>query len=355
MLGNIQLVLKVDNQEVNIDISQYLNASAVRKQENDAIRDITLYELIKLYSQVKNIKQSTLDMYKSILRYYFKNLSLKLSEVIKIKLNLISSDTRTRIITAIFNFAVKNKIILNNPFTSQIEYRNSVVTHRNALNASDWRTIDIAKKNLTDFFAIVNSDNFNSGDTKIYRRIKDFNFKYLILLHMILGTRICETIEVIMNFNYENEIAKSITIRTKNTKKGAEPDFCVPLTKLAIYLIKQLQDLKKLKKRTIYTYVNNFFIKTFGNSVTTHGLRAIFRTTLDLLPETKAYDFNIKEACLDHRLLNKTQRAYQRYDYFSERYLIQKKYSKFLMSFFNIDNEFQAILDSDEYLDYLTK
>ncbi len=357
MLGNIQLVLKVNNQEINIDISKYLSGSdsngsnqELLDVDSNVLKDISLNELLNLYSKKRKIKDSTFEVYKLALTGCFKDLSLKLSQIFKLKISYSDSDFMKRVLILVFNFAVKQGIIVKNIFATQIEFNNKVVNHRKALNANDWRTIEMVKKDLNDFFSILNSECCINSNVQ-HRYIQDFNFKYFVLLHMILGTRISETIEVIKNFTRENELSKSITIKTKNTKKDFDADFCLPLTSVAIYLIKENKDLKNYTKSTLYTYIDRFFLKNFLGKISAHGTRAIFRTILDILPETKKFDFYIKEACLDHRILNKTQRSYQRYDYFSERYFIQKKYSNFLLSFFENENKLKAILNSDTYLD----
>lgn len=358
MLGNIQLVLKVNNQEINIDISKYLSGSdsngsnqELLDVDSNVLKDISLNELLNLYSQKRKIKDSTFEVYKLALTGCFKDLSLKLSQIFKLKISYSDSDFMKRVLILVFNFAVKQGIILKNIFLSQIEFKNKVVNHRKALNAKDWRTIDMVKKDLKDYFSIFSSESGINSNIP-HRFIKTFpNFKYFVLLHMILGTRISETIEVIKNFNSENELTKSITIKTKNTKKDFEADFCLPLTSVAIYLIKKNQGLKNYTKSTLYTYIDRFFLANFSGKITAHGTRAIFRTVLDIIPDTKKFDFYVKEACLDHRLLNKTQRSYQRYDFFSERYFIQKKYTNFLLSFLENEYELKAILNSDTYLD----
>lgn len=168
---------------------------------------------------------------------------------------------------------------------------------------------------------------------------------------MILATRINETFQVIQNFNSTNEKDHYICIDNKNTKKGADLTYRLVLTNAAIHIIKKLHSLNVKTYTNIYleVLVRKYFSavsQKINNKITPHGLRSIYRTTIEFLPQTQSVPNWIKEYSLSHETRNSIEKAYQRNDALKQRYFLQLEYSKFVFHILK-DKELINIANKD--------
>ncbi len=73
-------------------------------------------------------------------------------------------------------------------------------------------------------------------------------------------------------------------------------------------------------------------------NISSHGTRAIYRTSIDFLTQNLLISTEAKETYIDHAVGNKVFKSYQRQDYFIERIKIQSIYAYFIFECAGLPN-----------------
>ena len=338
----ISISLDLDNNKIktfthkkNINLKDIISL-LTKEETNPQYKNITLGDLIKKYAYEKNLKPSSIRHYQSGLSTLFgvnyKNFKISdicseatVSKFLTKQISYKSFDT----LTIILNYA-KKKIILNNPYDINLFNikKRKITKHREALKCENWLSLNEAEYNIALFLNKLNLAEANKLNSIII---------YTSLLTMILATRINETFQVINNYNKTNDQEHYIYIDNKNTKKGAILSYRLALTVPAIYLINKLHSLGVKSYSSLYLIEasRQKFItisNLLQNKITLHGLRSIFRTTIEFLPTTQNIPHWIKEYSLSHETRNIVERSYQRNDALKSRYFLQVEYSKFIFN-----------------------
>ncbi len=223
------------------------------------------------------------------------------------------------ILNTLFVYAKNRKYVTENHFE---HYRDLYVPlapkHRAALDCEYFDSIENAEKQVGIFLG------------EIYQTSKDINYFLLFFVHMILGTRLSETVRVIKNFkselNKNSSNIEYVKISIKGTKKGQGDNFRIPIcASLKQILIKIHEKFVKYSDEYLKKVLADCIPKTYRKKITCHGSRAIFRTVIELYNPTK-YDLIIREFYLGHINFSAVQKAYIRTDYLNERNEIQEWY-----------------------------
>jgi exopolysaccharide biosynthesis protein len=322
------------------DFKQLLAILSRMGMKNLSVSDIKVGELFDLYIKTNNVKEKSRDVYDSCFRCIFgrdyRNLSLSDINVDRIKLDHLSVNTKNyyvSVMSIFFNFACKKGFIYENPF-AKLKQNKITQTARKALDCENWIFLSDAEREVTEFFSAFKK-------IKEYRRI---NLLPLTLLHMILATRVKETFRVIMFCSLTDEENKYIIIETKMTRKGMKPNYRLVLTDLAVFLIRQVQ--QQFKKQQYYKFYDclRYVTKNFSNNMDIHGTRSLFRTIVELIPQTQSISFGAKETALGHETKNTVQKKYCRNDYYVKRYELQLYYSDFLLRCLDDDIDGVAVM-----------
>ena len=290
--------------------------------------DVKIGELFDLYVETNNVKEKTRMVYNSCFMCLFgknyRNLSLSDVSVEHVNVSKYSINTRyfyVSVISSFFNFACKKGLIYENPFEKMIDSRMPQV-RRKALNCEDWLFLSDAQREINSLF---------SGFKWMMKKYKKFNPLFLFLLHMILATRVQETYRVITTCSLTDFSNRYILVETKMTRKGMKPNYRLVLTNLAVFLIQQVQkQIQKFKYSRFYYNLHNV-TKSLSNNMDVHGTRSLFRTIVELIPQTQSISFGAKETALGHATKNTVQRKYCRSDYYLKRYELQLYYADFLL------------------------
>lgn len=351
--------------EINSDnekIAQLLGLLAdlgVSNLQKQSRKNITVKELLDLYASAKMLKNnSVLSIYSSFKQLigHDNYLSMDISELspslIMTDCTKGSMNTKHHYLaqmSAVLNFAVKKGYLSVNflkNFRDEYGIYKKKISMRKAFSCENWILIDDAVAALKPFFRAIH-DCFVK-----YLNYSRISLYYLMLLHMILGTRVSETLRVVRNFIPEDGTSHYIYIETKTCKLGEKANFRVVLSDLVIYLINIVKPIAELKEGTNFWYAVRKSLKSQGvYSLSLHGTRAILRTVVDLLTETKSISYQAKEVYLSHDLRGKVERSYQRQDFFIERYKLQIEYAKFLVGTCCEDKELYNIVINDGYIE----
>jgi len=359
----ISISLDIDNKKIktlthkkNVNLKDIINLLLEETNHNNQI--ITLGSIFDKYVIEKNLKDSSVLTYKYLLCSIFgvhcfnepiKNLCTS-EKITEISTKIFNNFTFS-IVYSIFNFAYQKQLITENPFLYKHKFliQKKIYNHKKALNCENWLCLSEAESSITNFLTKLLL--FNSV------RYSKLN-QHLILLSIILATRVSETFQIINIFNNTNEKEHYIFIDNKNTKKGAELTYRVPLTDLAIYIIKKIHRLGFKERSFIYrkdnlhTYFRTFLKQNYNNEISIHGFRSIYRTVIELLPETQNIPNWIKELSLSHETRGTVERIYQRNDAFKLRYFLQLEYSKFIFKILK-NPIYLKIINNDKFLDNL--
>lgn len=322
------------------DFKQLLAILSRMGMKNLSVSDIKVGELFDLYIETNNVKEKSRDVYDSCFRCLlgrdYRNLNLSDISVAQINLDRLSVNTKNNYITVIssfFKFACKKGFIYDNPFES-LKQKKITQTCRKALDCENWIFLSDAEREIKEFFSAFKK-------IKEYRRV---NLLPLTLLHMILATRVKETFRVVRLCSLTDEENKYIIIETKMTRRGMKPNYRLVLTELAVFLIRQVQ--QQFKKHQYYKFYDclHFVAKKFSNNMDIHGTRSLFRTIVELIPQTQSISFGAKETALGHETKNLVQKKYCRNDYYVKRYELQLYYSDFLLRCLDDDIDGVAVM-----------
>ena len=197
------------------------------------------------------------------------------------------------------------------PKTKEFQITSQSDDHRQALNCETFCSQADAKKNINKFLRSLN------------KNIDEFKYK-IWLIHLILGTRRNETIQVIHNYKKGENF---VTINTK-----CVDNFKIPLTPVVMELLNYVSDkAKQFTVRTLEQYIYASIPKSFKRKICPHGTRALFRTVIDLIDGGK-FSFDAKEAYICHFNRTQTQKSYARCNFYPQRFDLQKIWGKFIMS-----------------------
>lgn len=315
---------------------------------------ITVRELLELYSSSKKLKYNSVVSLQNAFKKLINHDDYLNIDVSELSHSMISTDGLTMntqyhyftIMVAVLNFAVKKGYLSFNFLKNFREYygiSKEKYSMRKAFSCENWIIIDDAVAVLKPFFQAIR-------DCIFYHKV---SFYYLILLHMILGTRISETLRVILNFTPEDGTAHYIYIETKTCKLDEKANYRVVLSDLAVYLINAVKNIENLKMKagtSFWCTVRNMLKRRGIEGLSLHGTRAILRTVVDLLPETKDINPLAKEVYLSHEVRGMVERCYQRQDFFVERYRLQIAYARFLIETCCGDVELLDIVIKDCYI-----
>lgn len=322
-------------------------------------KSITVRELFELYIADRMLKDNSVmslhNAFKKLIRrddYLNIDISeLSHSMIITDGLTMNTKYHYFSVMVAVLNFAAKKGYLSFNFLKDFREYygvRKEKYSMRKAFSCENWIIIDDAVAVLKPFFLAVQGGNFESEK---YQKVSLY---YLMLLHMILGTRISETLRVIRNFTPEDGIAHYIYIETKTCKLDEKANFRVVLSDIAVYLINAVKPIEKIKVKAgsnFWCTVRNLLKRRGIDDLSLHGTRAILRTVVDLLAETKGINPLAKEVYLSHEVRGMVERCYQRQDFFIERYKLQIEYAKFLVGTCSEDDELYNIVINDGYIE----
>lgn len=131
-----------------------------------------------------------------------------------------------------------------------------------------------------------------------------------------------------------DEIERDVwTLTASRTKAGIQHK--VPLTKEAVEIIRIARAnsngpylFPSRRAKPISDAAMSAFMKREGYIARPHGFRATFRTWVEEQTETP---FEVKEACLGHKVDTKMVRAYQRSDRLERRTALLKAWNEYLM------------------------
>lgn len=282
--------------------------------------NITILELYNLYTKSRNLKASSEKSYRTVIFNYCKKiLNSPISEIkpenLDQDLSVNTLKQYTNILNIIFSWGINRKIIDYNPFEGLCAtYNNIHIEHRKALACENFDTINIAKNAIKDFLQAI----LRKGNNTLF---------LVWVIHLILGTRVTETYRVLSTYQEPNDY---VTIEVKSTKKGAEPNFRVPISKDIRNLIIYLQTyIKSMSPVYFPKYLNRSIPPEYKGKMSVHGSRSIFRTVIELL-NPKNINSEAKEFYLAHNPLTTVQAAYNRTDYLKERKQLQEIYTKWL-------------------------
>ncbi|MGN1394672.1 MAG: hypothetical protein ACI4V7_11700 [Succinivibrionaceae bacterium] len=303
---------------------------------NEEYKDYTLKELLDKFLENKERGVNTKKLYnvacKAIFREKFccKISEIKLDEIIQsfVENELLKKYSTIRIyyksVYTWINWMLKADIIDNNPLSSdlfsKIKRTKKIESHRNALSCEDFQNEKQAKISIKKLFKTI------------YQK-KSEKYLKLWLLHMILGTRRNETIQVIQKYK---KGMKNVVIKTKTLS-----EFTIPITFYTKNLIIELQNwINGLTEKSAEQSIYNSIPTNYRKVLCPHGSRAIFRTVFDLI-DKKHFSFESKEAYISHVILSSCQQAYIRSLHISDRAEIMKIWSKWLIDiakdFLNFD------------------
>lgn len=193
--------------EINSDnekIVQLLNLLAdlgVSNLQKQSCKNITVKELLDLYASAKMLKNnSVLSIYlafKQLIRHD-NYLNMDISELspsmIITDCNSSSMNTKHHYLaqmSAVLNFAVKKGYLSVNflkNFREEYGIYKKRISMRKAFSCENWILIDDAVSVLKPFFSAIHDCFFR------YLHYSSISLYYLMLLHMILGTRISDTL-----------------------------------------------------------------------------------------------------------------------------------------------------------------
>ena len=166
---------------------------------------------------------------------------------------------------------------------------------------------------------LISEERYQRFLKKLYKTNSLAHFK-LWLIHAILCTRKNETIQVIKNFQ---KGARTVDIKTKCQSK-----FTIPITPIVAKLINDIKDwITSKTDRTASEYIYQSIPRGYKRLISPHGTRALFRTIIELLNVKES--FEVKEAYLNHNVLNKVQGAYMRNNYLERREKIERKWCSY--------------------------
>lgn len=310
------------------DFKQLLAILSRMGMKNISVSDIKTGDLFDLYVEAHNVKEKSKMVYDSCFRCMFghdyRDLDLSAITVELAKIDKLSVSTKNfyiSVVSSFLNFGCKKGLIYDNPFE---KLKQSKITQntRKALDCENWLFLSDAERELKIFFSAFKQ-------RPVYRGV---NLLPLFLLHMILSTRVKETFRVIMLSSLTDEEKKYIIIETKMTRKGMKPNYRVVLTNLAVFLIQQVK--QQFKKHQYYKFYDclRYASKKFSDNMDVHGTRSLFRTIVELIPQTQAISFRAKETALGHETQKSVQKKYCRNDFYVKRYELQLYYSDFLIS-----------------------
>ncbi len=282
------------------------------------ITELTLSELIDIYlAQIKStVKDNTYKLYcNSFSKMRTDTFNLKITEI--------------NYFTLIDNFAKTVIDIKNSTKRAYMKTFQIFIAWccRNGYFPPEFlRYIEcgIKLKDDTEHRKALGCENFESSTDALKMLKKFFRSLWknktreqciLWFIHSVLCTRRVETIRAIKNFKPNQSY---IEIKTKTLK-----NFCIPVTPILKSLLLEIQPtILKLTDRTAESWITNAIPKKFKKLMCPHGVRAFFRTTIDLMRNCK-FSFEVKEAYLSHFVKTSCQKAYTRTDYLQQRYALQ--------------------------------
>lgn len=296
---------------------------------NHSHKKISISELLSEYFQARNIKDNTIKAYKTAISRLCGievDSNKLISEITPDTINTNFSKTTLIqyliIIKSIFRYANSRGYLPSNPFVNiNNMFVAPIVKHRAALDCENFDTETDAENVVGKFLLAV-----YKASTLCPKK----NFFELWILHMVLATRISETVRVIKNYLeltiIERDEKKFVIIETKTTKKGQEANFRIPLTpKLKILLKKVAENVGSYSFEYIKKLISASIPKEYRNQIKVHGSRAIYRTIIDLIASDKIEE-RAKEFYINHNILSKVAQAYSRNDLIVQRMEIQSEY-----------------------------
>lgn len=326
VMVNIAKILKENN--IDILISD-LNKTVIEQTK----AEMKIDDVLNLYFSSRNLKLWTKRGYVVAIRHFlkrycncknddWKNVTLK-SFLDNLNCSNVSEYNYLYKVNSLVTWLCKEEIIDCNPCTKYMnKFKNNSHEVRAALNCEKWIDEVDAKKFLIEFFNKVKE----SLNEKLYR---------FLVLHFILGTRITETlnyIDAVKQLDYvDSDVLRTVYIRTKTTKNGADPDFRIPVPDFLYAMIQRDKDLYEKKfKYTTEVFLRKFLRKHYKDKFSLHGTRAVFRTTIDFLDTGNVIGNDAKESYINHKTDNYVQGRYHRNDHLIPRLELMCVYASFI-------------------------
>lgn len=311
-----------------------LNNNKTKTTNSSDTSLLSINDILEIFKANNELSTNSLRNYKLAINKFAPNLSdkpftiqlyNKILENINECKNLVN---KNKIKSTTFNLYIKLiKKIIESAFSknklkynsldelNNFIYQKADNTPRKALDCENFINITEAKTKYQRFLK------------KLYKTNSLAHFK-LWLIHAILCTRKNETIQVIKNFQ---KGAKTVDIKTKCQSK-----FTIPITPIVAKLINDIKDwITSKTDRTASEYIYQSIPRGYKRLISPHGTRALFRTIIELLNVKES--FEVKEAYLNHNVLNKVQGAYMRNNYLERREKIERKWENWLLNLLGKD------------------
>ena len=298
-------LLNSKEKEIKLTLEQYNKVmSYIELLTSD--NDITLDAVIDEYCFLKNLKRENFDyIFSSCLKIDEKIKDITVSDLNFSKTLAISSKKQyLKQINIIFNFAKRKGYILENPFNSVLLPKQEE-KHFLALNCQNWVTLSEARDELAQYICRF--------ENEIY-----FN---ILLVHIILATRINETLTVINEYIKEPAEFKKhyVLIKTKSLK-----EYRLTITDAVLDILEKIRIFYfKNPRVTNFTAARKLRLllkEIFNENIQLHGFRSVYRTIVSLDPSIKDIPHIAKEMYISHNTKGAVEKIYHRYDYFYERY-----------------------------------
>lgn len=295
---------------------------------NQGFRKITLKDLLNLYIQNHNLKDSSVKSYRSVISGYCAGFAnTPVSEINPDELDFSLHKNTCRyyicILNSIVSWGVKRKLIPDNPFRGLYETCEGVpVKHRSALSCNTFDNLDIAAKSVQGFLATLEKE------------CREPVF-LTWLCHMILATRISETYRVIMNASGMENIPGSdsfvVSIEVKSTRKGDSSGFRVPVTPVMKTLLLRLKDYyREMPPDSFPKFLRKSIPESYRERMSLHGTRSVFRTVIELI-NPEGICFTARELYLSHDIRSAVENSYNRQDYLNDRVRLQQLYGDWIL------------------------
>ena len=300
-----------------------------RDIRNKGFRKITLNELLDLYIENHNLKDSSVKSYRSVVTgYCVRFADTPVSEINPDDLDLsLHKNTRRYyicILNSIVSWGVKRRLIPENPFQGLFETCEGIpVRHRSALGCNNFDSPDIAAENVRSFLAALEKE------------CQEPVFLTWIC-HLILATRISETYRVIMNSSGMEAIPGSsgfaVAIEVKSTRRGDSAGFRIPVIPEMRILIFRLREFYRgMSSGAFPKFLRKSIPENYRERMSLHGTRSLFRTIIELM-NPPGICFAARELYLSHDIRSAVENSYNRQDYLNDRLRLQQIYWNWILN-----------------------
>ncbi len=316
------------NRKILLEGLREITEQCDRDLKNQGFRKITLNELLNLYIENRNLKDSSVKSYRSVVTgYCVRFANTPVSEINPDDLDLsLHKNTRRYyicILNSIASWGVKRKLIPENPFQGLFETCEGIpVRHRSALGCHNFDNLDIAAGAVRCFLATLEKE------------CREPVFLTWIC-HLILATRISETYRVIMNVSAMEAIPGSsgfaLAIEVKATRRGDSTGFRIPVIPIMKTLIFRLREFyREMPSGSFPKFLRKSIPESYRERMSLHGTRSVFRTVIELM-NPPGICLAARELYLSHDIRSAVENSYNRQDYLNDRVRLQEIYGNWIL------------------------